>query len=52
MTMKSNKPIYIEDLTPEQLDKELTKGYNDIKEGRTVPQEEAERILKNMWQAK
>ena len=43
---KNNKPIYIEDLTPEQLNQELEKGYKDIKEGRTFSQEEAERILK------
>lgn len=43
---KNNKPIYIEDLTPEQLNEELEKGYKDIKEGRTLSQEEAERILK------
>ncbi len=46
---KNNKPIYIEDLTPEQLNKELEKGYKDIKEGRTVSQEEAERILKESF---
>ena len=47
MKNKNNKPIYIEDLTPEQLNKELEKGYKDIKEGRTFSQEEAEIILRN-----
>ena len=46
MKNKNNKPIYIEDLTPEQLNEELEKGYKDIKERRTFSQEEAERILK------
>lgn len=46
---KNNKPIYIEDLTLEQLNEELEKGYKDIKEGRTLPQEEAERILKESF---
>ena len=46
---KNNKPIYIEDLTPEQLNEELEKGYKDIKEGRTVSREEAERILKESF---
>ena len=46
---KNNKPIYIEDLTPEQLNKELEKGYKDIKEGRTVSRKEAERILKESF---
>lgn len=46
---KNNKPIYIEDLTPEQLNEELEKGYKDIKEGRTFSQEEAERILKKSF---
>ena len=50
--MKNKKPIFIEDLTPEQLNEELEKGYRDIKEGRTISQEEAERILRNSWQAK
>ena len=44
---KDKKPIYIEDLTPEQLNKKLEKGYKDIKEGRTFLQEEAEKILRN-----
>ena len=47
MKNKNNKPIYIEDLTPEQLNQELEKGYKDIKEGRTFSQEEAEIILRN-----
>ena len=46
---KYKKPIYIEDLAPEQLNKELEKGYKDIKEGRTFSQEEAERILKESF---
>ena len=40
-----NKPIYIEELTPIQLNKELEKGYNDVKEGKTFSLEEAERTL-------
>ena len=43
---KRNKQTFIEDLTPEQLSKELEQGYNDIKEGRTVSLKEAERIVK------
>ena len=39
------KLIYTEELTPIQLNKELEKGYNDIKEGKTFSLEEAERIL-------
>ena len=46
---KNNKPIYIENLTPEQLNEVLEKGYKDIKEGRTVSREEAERILKESF---
>lgn len=46
---KDKKPIYIEDLTSEQLNKELEKGYKDIKEGRTFSKEEAERILKKSF---
>lgn len=46
---KNNKPIYIEDLAPEQLNKELEKGYKDIKKGRTFSKEEAERILKKSF---
>lgn len=44
--MKNKKPIFIEDLTPEQLNEELEKGYRDIKEGNTLSQEEAEQIIK------
>ena len=50
--MKNKKPIFVKDLTSEQLNEELEKGYRDIKEGRTISQEEAERILRNSWQAK
>lgn len=39
-------PVFIEDLTSEQLNQELNKGYNDVKEGKTLSQEEAEYIIK------
>ena len=36
----ARKPVSISDLTKEELDKELQKGYSDMLEGRTRPAEE------------
>lgn len=40
------RPVFIDDLTPEQFNKELERGFNDIEEGRTISLEEAEYMLK------
>lgn len=34
---QSMKPVDVSALTPEQLDAELQKGYDDVKAGRTKP---------------
>ena len=39
-------PVFIDELTPEQLDKELAKGYKTIEEGNTHSEEEVDQILK------
>jgi len=44
--LPGKRPVFIDDLTPEQLDEELGKGFKDIKEGRTISAEEAEYIIK------
>lgn len=44
--LPGKRPVFIDDLTPEQLNEELEKGYRDIKEGNTLSQEEAEQIIK------
>ena len=43
---KYRKPVFIEDLSEEQFDKEMEKGFEDIENGRTISLEEAERIIK------
>lgn len=43
---KRKNPVFIDELSPEQLDKELAKGYKTIEEGNTHPEEEVDRILK------
>lgn len=36
-----NHPLDISLMTAEQFDAELTKGYEDVREGRTIPMEQA-----------
>ena len=31
-----NKPIYVDDLSPEQLSEVLARGYKDVQEGKTI----------------
>lgn len=45
---KYRKPVFIEDLTEKELDKEIEKGFEDIENGRTISLEEAERIIKTL----
>ena len=41
-----SKQICIDDMTKEQLDAELTKGLNDIQEGKTYSDDEVDEKLK------
>lgn len=41
VTLDVKKPLSIEDLTKEELNQELMKGYNDMINGRTRPIDEA-----------
>lgn len=42
-----NRPLAIEDLTPEEFNNEIEKGFNDLKAGRVVSADKvAERIKK------
>lgn len=43
---KYRKAVFIEDLSEEQFDKEMEKGFEDIENGKTISLEEAERIIK------
>ena len=38
--LPTRKPVSIEELTKEELDRELQKGYSDMLEGKTRPAEE------------
>ncbi len=40
------KSLFIENLTPEELDKEIAKGLKDVEEGRVISKEDAEEIFK------
>lgn len=42
------KLVFIEDLTSEQLDEEISKGIEDIKNGDVYSSEEVKRILFEM----
>ena len=44
--LPGKRPVFIDDLTKEQFDEELSKGYNEVKEGKTLSLEEAEYIIK------
>ena len=45
--IRHNKPVAFEDLTTEEVNNELEKGFNDLKEGRVLSAEKvAERITK------
>ncbi len=43
------KPLCMDDLTPEQLDAEIEKGYAALREGRTIPMEEAFDIIRREY---
>lgn len=47
--LEHRKPLFIEELTKEELDKELQKGMDAIKEGRVYTQEEVDAILKKTY---
>ena len=40
------EPLFLDELTEEELDKELEKGLKDIEEGRTYTSEEVKAMLK------
>lgn len=45
--LPQNRPLAIEDLTPEEFNNEIEKGFNDLKAGRVVSADKvAERIKK------
>ena len=45
--IKQNKPLALEDLTREEFNNEIEKGFNDLKAGRVLSAEKvAERITK------
>ncbi|SDY45162.1 type II toxin-antitoxin system RelB/DinJ family antitoxin [Tindallia californiensis] len=45
--IKQNKPVAFEDLTTEEFNNEIEKGFNDLKAGRVLSAEKvAERITK------
>lgn len=44
--LPGRRPVFIDDMTPEEIDKELARGYKDIEEGKTLSLEEAEYIIK------
>ena len=41
-----DKPVFIEDLTKEELNKELEKGLNDVKEDKILSSDEVDSLLK------
>lgn len=44
--LPERRPVFIEDLSPEELDKEIAKGLEDLEEGRVISKEDAEEIFK------
>lgn len=44
--LPARKPVFIDELTPEELNAELAKGYQAIQEGRTYSVDEVDAILK------
>ena len=40
------KPVFVDEITPEQLEVELKKGYKDVEEGKVYTLEEVKEMLK------
>ena len=44
--LPARKPVFLDELTPEELNAELAKGYQAVQEGRTYSADEVDAILK------
>ena len=42
-----SRPVFADDLTKEELEKEIMKGIQDIMNGKVIPADEAFKILEN-----
>lgn len=49
MKLPANRPLVLEELTKEQLDAELEKGFDDIENGRVYSADEVESELRKMF---